>query len=177
MKQYILTTARLGMRTWRDDDLAPFAAMNQDPRVMEFFPRSFTAEESAAGLQGFNAHFEEHGFTYYAADRLDTKQFIGFIGIKWQNYEAEFTPCVDIGWRLSVDAWGHGFATEGARACLEHGFAQHGLKEIYSVAPKLNIRSTHVMQKIGMRKVGEFDHPNIPEGHALRRCEVYLKQA
>ncbi|MEM7372269.1 MAG: GNAT family N-acetyltransferase [Bacteroidota bacterium] len=173
MRIYLLETARLGLRTWLASDLDPFAEMNQDPRVMEFFPRTFTYEESKKGIDTFNQHYEEHGFTYYAVDRLDSSDFIGFIGIKHQTFDSHFTPCIDIGWRLAVDAWGKGFATEGAKACLDHAFRQLNLSEIYSTTPLLNTPSKRVMQKIGMQFAGEFDHPKIPVDSPLNRCCLY----
>ena len=161
------------MRRWHASDLPPFTEMNLDPRVMEFFPQTFRPERTAKGLQQFNEHLDQYGFTYYAADRLDTSDFIGFIGMKWQTYESFFTPCIDIGWRLKVDAWGNGFATEGAKACLNHAFGKLHLEEIVSVAPALNQRSIRVMQKIGMQYVRDFEHPNIPEKSPLRICHLY----
>jgi RimJ/RimL family protein N-acetyltransferase len=177
MPDYILQTVRLGMRIWHQDDLEPFAKMNKDPVVMKYFPRVFTVEESADGLRGFNNHFDDHGFTYYAVDLLTTTRFVGFIGLRVQSFESHFTPCVDIGWRLCVQAWGQGLATEGAKACLEHGFSSLQIDSIYSMAPAVNQRSINVMQKIGMTFVEEFEHPRLKAESPLRRCHLYRSDA
>lgn len=173
MIPYLIQTSRLGLRAWLASDLQPFAEMNQDPRVMEFFPRTFSFEESEKGLQNFNDHLDVHGFTYFAVDRLDKEEFIGFIGMKHQSFDSFFTPCIDIGWRLKVDAWGQGFATEGAKACLEYGFTDMKLDAIYSTTPLLNTPSIRVMEKIGMQFFGEFDHPKIDSSSPLQRCCIY----
>lgn len=173
MREYVLTSERLGFRAWCDDDLGPFAAMNQDPKVMEFFPRLITDAESANGMANFNRHFKDHGFTYYAVDLLTSQEFVGFIGLKKQEFEHPLTPFVDIGWRLCCTAWGQGLATEGARACLNHGFQQLQIGTIYSLASVKNQRSIRVMQKIGMSFVDEFDHPRIDPGHPLQKCHLY----
>jgi RimJ/RimL family protein N-acetyltransferase len=177
MPDYILQTLRLGMRLWRQDDLDPFAKMNQDPLVMKYFPRGFTDEESEEGLRRFNDHFADHRFTYYAVDLLATAEFVGFIGLKVQSFRSHFTPCVDIGWRLCVDAWGQGLATEGAMACLDHGFNSLQIDTIYSMAPAVNQRSINVMQKIGMTFVEEFEHPRLDAESPLRRCHLYRSDA
>lgn len=176
MAEYVLTTSRLGLRTWLESDLAPYAAMNQDAEVMRFFPRTFNLEETRRGLDMYNEHFDQYGFTYYAVDELAEAQFIGFIGIKWQRFENPHTPFVDIGWRLVREAWGRGLATEGAMACMEQGFQEFKLPEIYSTAPALNSPSIHVMKKIGMSFLEPFEHPRIPEGSPLKTCHLYVKK-
>src|SRR5438477_13121058 len=110
-----LTTARLILRPWRDDDLEPYAALNADPRVREFFPNTLTYEESARSVQYINEHFDRHGFGMWAVEVKGLAPFIGFIGLGVPSFNAAFTPCVEAGWRLAFDYWGHGYATEGAR--------------------------------------------------------------
>ncbi|HTR30888.1 MAG TPA: GNAT family N-acetyltransferase [Puia sp.] len=170
---YLLTTARLGMRRWRDSDLDIFAEMNADPEVREFFPGLLTREESAESIARMEACFDRHGYMFYATDELATGMLIGFVGLGRPNFEAFFTPCVEIGWRLRREAWGFGYATEGGTACLRHGFEQLGLERIYAFTAVGNVRSERVMQKIGMKKAGEFEHPKLAEGHWLRRHVVY----
>lgn len=167
---YLIQTERLGLRNWQESDQIPYAEMNQDQAVMRFFPSVKTQAESVEQCHRFDAHFKEHGFTYFAVDRLEGQQFIGFIGMMYQTYDSPFTPCVDIGWRLQRSAWGQGFATEGAKACLSFAFEKAGLTEVYSVAPALNKPSMHVMEKIGMSKKGTFKHPAIGADSPLQTC-------
>jgi RimJ/RimL family protein N-acetyltransferase len=170
---YLLQSSRLGLRPWLDSDLKPFAALNRDPEVRKYFPSVLTEEESNASVERLNNHFRQHGFCFYAVDRLDTRAFIGFIGFQTTTFEASFTPCVEIGWRLSRENWGQGFATEGARACLDYGFQELGFKEVFSFTPHSNIPSQRVMQKIGMQKVGEFPHPMLEADSPLLMHVLY----
>ena len=170
---YIFQTPRLGLRNWRDADLAPMAAINADPRVMEFFPSTQTEAQTLDFIRRMQVEFAEKGFCYFAVDRLDTGEMIGFIGLHVQTFEAAFTPCIDIGWRLSPSAWGLGFATEGARACLHYAFTQLQLKKIVALAPLINQRSIHVMEKLGMHKIGTFSHPVLKANPELEECGLY----
>jgi len=108
-----------------------------------------------------DAHFVENGFTYYATEILDTKEFIGMIGLARQNYTSPFTPAVDIGWRLKREAWGKGYATEGAKRCLDYAFNELDIHEVISICTLRNTKSENVMRKIGMTKIGEFIHPEL----------------
>jgi len=170
---YLLKTARLGMRRWKDSDLEVFVAMNRDPEVMEFFPRIWTAEESAAMVAKAEAFLEQNGYGPYAVDDLASGEFIGYVGLLRPSFDAWFTPCVEIGWRLRREAWGLGYATEAAKECLRFGFDELGLERIYSFTAVPNVRSVRVMEKIGMRFVGEFEHPRVDEGSWLRRHVLY----
>jgi RimJ/RimL family protein N-acetyltransferase len=172
MSTYIFTSERLGFRKFQPADLPIFAAMNASMEVMEFFPNPLTPEESDGLANRINVHLDKHNYTYFAAERLDNQKFIGFLGLALQTYENPYSPFTDIGWRLKKSSWGLGFATEGAKACLKYGFETIGLKEIYSVATLTNVASEKVMQKIGMKKVEEFDHPKM-QGHRLERCILY----
>jgi ribosomal-protein-alanine N-acetyltransferase len=171
----MLETERLLLREWRDEDRAPFARMNADPRVMEFFPAALTAAETDAMLERMRVHFDRHGFGWWAAELKETGAFIGFIGLGVPYFEAHFTPCVEIGWRLATEHWGRGLATEGARAVLRYGFEELGLREIVSFTSTQNVRSRRVMEKLKMTRnpADDFDHPRIPEGHPLRRHVLY----
>lgn len=170
---YLFQSARLGFRNWTDADIAPFASLNADPVAMEFFPKTLSYEETASLAKKFMADFEEHGFCFYAVDRLDTGGFIGFIGLKRTNFQASFTPCVEIGWRLLRSVWGLGFATEGAIRCLKYAFEELALQEVYSFTAVINKRSERIMQKAGMKKIGEFPHPVLTEGHPLQQHVLY----
>lgn len=171
----MIVTDRLELRQWREEDLAPFAAMNADPIVMEHFPAPLSREESDALVARLRAAIEERGFGFWAAARRDTKRFIGFVGLSVPRFDAHFTPCTEIGWRLARDAWGHGFATEAARAACGFGFEELGRDEIVSFTAVDNARSRRVMERIGMTRdlEGDFDHPLVEEGHRLRRHVLY----
>lgn len=170
-----LTTERLILRPWRDSDLAPFAALNADPEVMEHFPTTLSTAETEATVGRLRAHFAEHGFGWWAVEVPGEAPFIGFIGIWVPSFEAHFTPCVEVGWRLAQPFWGHGYATEGARECLRFGFEELGLEEIISMTAIPNVRSQAVMRRLGMTRdpADDFDHPGIPPGHRLRRHVLY----
>jgi RimJ/RimL family protein N-acetyltransferase len=171
----VITTRHLLLRPWRDEDLTAFAAMNADPRVMEFFPSVRTRAETEAQVARIREHFDCHGFGYWAVEVPGVSPFIGFVGLGIPRFEAPFTPCVEIGWRLACEHWGHGYATEGARAALEFGFGKLGLEEIVSFTVPANLRSRRVMDRLGMiRSPAEnFEHPLVPEGHPLRRHVLY----
>ena len=173
MKKYLFQSDRLGFRTWEETDLVSMAALNADPEVMEFFPSTQSLEDTKVFFQRVHTHFEKYGYCWFAVDILATQEFIGFIGIAWNTMEATFTPCAEIGWRLKKSAWGKGYATEGAKRCLRYGFEELQLSEIYSFTATLNERSERVMQKIGMTKVGLFEHPKIEKGHLLRPHVLY----
>ncbi|MCW2753482.1 MAG: hypothetical protein JWQ32_893 [Marmoricola sp.] len=165
-----LRTSRLLLRQWREDDVAPYTAINADRRVMEFFPRPFTPEETRAQVERFSTALAADRPGIFAAERRSDATFIGFIGLAVPQFEAAFTPCVEIGWRLAVEAWGKGLATEGALAVREHAFGALGLDEIVSFTSRLNLRSQAVMRKIGMTHDvdDDFDHPRLEPGDALR---------
>src|SRR6185369_3079349 len=170
-----LRTERLRLRRWREEDRAPFAAMNADPRVMEHFPALLSRDESDALVARIEAHLAQHGFAQWAVEIPGVTPFAGFVGLSIPRFEATFTPCVEIGWRLAADYWGQGFATEGAKAALEFGFKQLGLAEILSFTVPANLRSRRVMEKIGMthNSADDFDHPFLASGHSLSRHVLY----
>jgi len=170
-----LRTDRLHLRCWRPGDRSPFAAMNADPRVMEFFPGLLSREESDRLVARIAHHFEQHGFGLWALEIRGIAPFAGFIGLSVPRFVAHFTPCVEIGWRVAAEHWGHGYATEGARAVLRFGFDTLDLPEIVSFTVTGNHRSRRVMERIGMVRdpADDFDHPSLPDGHPLRRHVLY----
>ena len=170
-----LTTDRLLLRPWRDADVDPFAALNADPAVMEHFPAVMTRAETEAGVARVRQVFAERGFGWWAVEVPGVAPFIGFVGLWVPSFEAPFTPCVEVGWRLAKDYWGQGYATEGAREALRFGFEDLGLKEIVSFTATTNLPSQAVMQRLGMthNPADDFDHPKLPEGHPLRRHVLY----
>ena len=171
----MIETQRLLLRGWRDDDLKPFAEMNADARVMRYFPATLTEEETRSGMHRMIASLEQHGFCFWAAEIKESHEFAGFIGLSVPSFEAHFTPCVEIGWRLRAEFWNRGLATEGARAALRWGFSSRELHEIVSFTASGNLASRRVMEKIGMRRNPEddFDYPSLPEGHPLLRHVLY----
>jgi RimJ/RimL family protein N-acetyltransferase len=168
-------TDRLVLRAWRDADLAPFAALNTDPRVMEFFASAPSRTESDAMVERIRRHFAGHGFGLWAVEAPGVADFIGFVGLVHVPFSAPFTPAVEVGWRLAAEHWGRGYATEAAGRALAAGFEQLQLDEIVSMTVPANQRSRGVMEKIGMRcsPADDFDHPGLPEGHRLHRHVLY----
>ncbi len=170
-----LETDRLRLRQWRAEDREPFARMNDDAEVMEFFPARLTREESNALVDRLEAHIAEHGFAPWAAELRGEAVFIGYVGLAVPQFEAHFTPCVEIGWRLARSYWGRGLATEGARAAAGYAFEELGLDGLVSFTAPGNARSRRVMEKLGMTHDAreDFEHPGLPEGHSLRRHVLY----
>lgn len=142
---------------------------------MEFFQSPLTRAESDAFVDRIETHFDRHGFGFCAAELRDTGAFAGLIGLAVPAFDAPFTPCVEIGWRLSPAIWGLGLATEGARAALRYAFDELALTEVVAYTVPANVRSRRVMEKLGMthNPTDDFDHPRIPEGHPLRRHVLY----
>ncbi|HET7474170.1 MAG TPA: GNAT family N-acetyltransferase [Candidatus Limnocylindrales bacterium] len=168
-------TERLLLREWLESDREPYATLNADPDVMRFMSRSLDRAESDAMIDRIGRHWDTDGHGLWAIERLRDGSFIGFVGLTSPNFEAPFTPAVEIGWRLARSAWGHGYATEGARAALAWGFEQLGLDEIVSFTTPANVRSRAVMARLGMTHdpADDFDHPNLPVGHPIRRQVLY----
>ena len=171
---YLFTSARLGFRRWQPADLQPMAALNTDPEVMRYFPALQSEAETAAFISRMDSLMDEKGYCYYAVDNLDNGAFIGFTGFATKSFPANFTPCIDIGWRLARAAWGRGFATEAAKACLHYGWDVLGLTTIYAIAPEVNTPSIRIMEKIGMQHTVRFLHPQLAGNDYLQPCVAYL---
>ena len=170
-----IETDRLILREWLPEDLAPFIALNKDPRVMECMPKLLTEAESTELANKIRTRFEKQGFGLFACVIKDTGEFIGYVGLNMPEFEAHFTPCVEIGWRLAYHAWGKGYASEAARAVLQVGFEKFVLDEIVAFTVPTNIRSRRVMEKIGMVHdlKGDFRHPKLPLDHPLSLHVLY----
>lgn len=149
--------------------------MNADPRVMEFLPKALDRAESDAMAGRIIEGLERDGFGLWAVEVPGVVDFIGYVGLNVPKFEAHFTPCVEIGWRLAYEHWGRGYATEAARAALEFAFARLRLNEVVSFTVPANLRSMRVMQRLGMKRnpTEDFDHPKLPEGDRLRRHVLY----
>lgn len=170
-----LETERLILRGWEERDIAPFAAMNADARVMEYFPSVLTFEESRATFDRLSAGVIEHGFHFQPIEERASGSFAGFVGIAPVPANLPFAPAVEIGWRLPVACWGKGYATEAATAWLAHGFNILDLVEIVSFAVEANHRSRAVMTRIGMTQDtgGSFPHPALAADHPLSLHALY----
>ena len=170
-----IDTARLRLRRWRDEDAEPWAALNADPTVMAHFPAPLSRQESDAAIARMRSHIDERGFGSWVIEVPGIAPFIGVVGLNVPSFEAPFTPCVEIAYRMARAHWGQGYATEAARAARDFGFDDLGLDEIVAFTVPDNRRSRAVMERIGMRhaEVDDFDHPRLPDGHPLRRHVLY----
>ena len=167
-----IVTNAFRLRRLRKTDTDAFIAMNADLNVMEFFPRLWSPEESKAALARIEQAFDERGFGIYAIEVSGT--FGGIVGLSIPTFNAPFTPCVEILWRLTPASWGKGHATAAAAAVLQTAFQTLSLEEVVSFASRNNVKSIRVMQKIGMRldPHGDFDHPDV-EDPTLRPHVLY----
>jgi RimJ/RimL family protein N-acetyltransferase len=171
----VAATDRLILRHWQNSDRQPFSELNSDPRVMEFMPGPLSREQSDLLADRIDAHFKDHGFGLCAAVLRRDQSFIGFIGLAVPAFSAPFTPCVEIGWRIAFEHWGTGLATEGAREMVRYAFEVLNLEELVSFTAPANVRSRRVMEKLGMMRdpADDFEHPNLPANHPLRRHVLY----
>jgi RimJ/RimL family protein N-acetyltransferase len=152
------------LRQWSAADREAFADMNADPDVMAHYPRTLTRDESDRVLDRLTAHVDRHGFGMWAAERRSDGRLLGFVGLQHVPFEAHFTPAVEIGWRLRKDAWGNGYATEAARACVAYAFGELGLDELLAMARPGNLPSLRVMDRLGMRRDPRDDFRHPPPG-------------
>jgi 3-dehydroquinate dehydratase/shikimate dehydrogenase len=171
----MMETARLHLRQWREKDMIPFASLNADPRVMEFYPALLKKEESDAMVQRLYKSITENGWGLWAVEKKDDRDFIGYVGLSRPSFDAHFTPCVEVGWRLKYEVWGRGFAPEAGRECLRFGFQELILPEIVSFTAKINTRSIRVMEKLGMEHSEEddFEHPKVDKSSPLLHHVLY----
>jgi len=174
---YTIETPRIGLRNWKNSDTPPFIEMNMDSQVMEFFPSALSKEETMAMIEKIKKFIADNNFGLWAVEIKHTKEFIGFVGLSMPRFQSDFTPCVEIGWRLAHKHWGYGYASEAAAACLDYGFNHLKLDEIISFTSALNTRSVSVMEKIGMEYIKDFEHPLIEDGNRLKRHVLYAKKA
>ncbi len=167
-----IETDRLVLRDWNQEDLPLFVKMNKDSRVMRYFPTILTVKEAESFISRILSEFDRNGWGLYAVELKSTGQFIGYVGLHEIGFDVDFAPGVEIGWRLDADYHNQGLATEAAKAVLKLARSK-GIKRLYSFTAKKNAPSERVMQKIGMTKVGEFEHPNLPESSPLRTHVLY----
>ena len=172
-KEYLFQSERLGFRNWIDSDTPKMIDISSNADVMEFFPAIATKIQTVEFIDRMKLMCIEKGYCYFSVDQLKDESFIGFIGLCYQTYESQFTPSVDIGWRLNKKYWHNGLATEGAKKCLNYGFNVIELKNIISTSPIINTKSIRVMEKIGMAKLTEFKHPRLKSNKRLEDCICY----
>jgi len=188
---YLFTSTRLGFRNWRASDLDDFQQINGDPEVMRHFPQTLDRDQTAAMIHRLDDHYQRHGYTYYAVESLATLpighdsqpipwaagSFLGFVGLCYQEFPVDFSPCVDIGWRLRPEVWRMGLATEGATRCLQQAFDALGLTQVYAIALSSNVASIQVMKRIGMQFHSQFNHPALASMPKLGACVAYQIRA
>jgi len=176
---FALESERLVLRSWRAQDRAPFAALNSDPAVMEFFPAPLSTAESDALAGRFEAELAERGFCPWAVEERESRAFIGFVGLHDVPPYLAFSPAIEVGWRLARSFWGRGYATEAALASLRFGFETLGIDEIVSMTSVVNLRSRRVMERLGMSRdpADDFEHLGVPEHHELRPHVLYRLSA
>ncbi|KZE63846.1 GNAT family acetyltransferase [Fictibacillus phosphorivorans] len=168
-----LETSRLQLRDWKEADLEPFRRLNADEDVMKYFPKTLSTEETNVFYKSILSEFIECGFGLYAVEVKENKEFIGFIGFHRATFDSDFTPCIEIGWRLKKEAWGKGYATEGATACLQYGFNELGFSDVYSFTADVNKPSKNVMIKIGMNFIKTFNHPKVKKDSHLNKHVLF----
>ncbi|HKA92653.1 MAG TPA: GNAT family N-acetyltransferase [Acidimicrobiia bacterium] len=170
-----LRTPRLLLRRWRREDREPFAMLNADAVVMEHFPAPLSRDESDDLADRIEGGLEERGWGLWAVEAPGKAAFVGFVGLNPATFPAPFTPAVEVGWRLAREHWGHGFATEDARAAIDFGFDTLALDEIVSFTVPANTRSRRVMDRLGMHHdpADDFDNPIVPPGDPLRLHVLY----
>ncbi|NND67056.1 MAG: GNAT family N-acetyltransferase [Halioglobus sp.] len=169
-----MNTARLQLRQWREDDLPHFAAINADPEVMRYFPAPLSREESDHMATRCRELKATRGWGLWAVEELDTRRFIGFVGLHEPSHDLPFAPCVEIGWRLAREFWGRGYATEAARRVLRYAFERLALDEIVSFTSVINLPSRAVMERLGLRNThNNFAHPALPLDDRLSEHVLY----
>ena len=170
-----ITTQRLLLRSWRESDIEPFFRLNTDPEVVEYLPSPISETESQQFAARIQDHFAEHGYGLYALENREDGSFLGYTGLNWTSFESHFTPALEVGWRLARDAWGQGYATEAARACVDHAFRETPIPEIVSFTVPANRRSIAVMERLQLTRKPEDDfvHPRLGKDHPLGAHVLY----
>lgn len=170
----ILETDRLILRDLQESDLQALIALNQDPEVMQYFPKPYSQAESLRLYQGIQDEVKAYGYSLWAVEEKSSQEFIGLVGLHHSDLRIfAGKEAVEIGWRLRKEFWNRGYATEAAQACLDFAFQQAGLSEVYSFTSLLNQPSQKVMQKLGMEFVKEFDNEKVPADSSLYRHVLY----
>lgn len=167
-----IETERLILRSWKIEDLSLFVAMNKDKQVMRYFPATLSETETVAFYNRIQDEFNIKGWGLYAVEIKSNREFIGYVGLHQIGFNADFAPGIEIGWRLAADYHNQGYATEAAKAVMILA-KKLGIKRLHSFTAKINAPSERVMQKIGMVKTGEFNHPKLSEDSPLLTHVLY----
>jgi RimJ/RimL family protein N-acetyltransferase len=175
MGQATKAQEHLILRQWRDSDLEPFAAMNADTEVMRYFPVTMNRTESEAAMDRYRRAIDERGWGLWAVEVEGV--FAGLTGLNIPSFTAHFTPCTEVGWRFRREFWGCGLAFKAASEALVFGFGSLKLPEIVSFTAEINLRSRKLMEKLGFKQDGDFEHPSLPDGHVLRKHVLYRKRS
>lgn len=172
----MIETERLILAEWRDAHRYAIAAINADPEVMRFFVAPMTRAESDAQVDRQIAAQAEHGFCFWAVERKADGVLLGLAGLKPGAPDTPIAGDIEIGWRLGRHGWGHGFASEAARAALAHGFADPAVRRIAAITTTDNWKSRAVMERIGMAYAPglDFDHPAVPADSPVLRHVTYF---
>lgn len=168
-----IETERLILRSWRMTDRGVFAEINSNNKVMRYFPKPLSIDESNGFVDRINSEFEETGFGLYAVEIKETGEFIGYVGFHRFAFDVPFSPGWEIGWRISDKFWNKGYATEAAMACIKYAQEKKLCNRLYSFTAVPNIASENVMKRIGMSFEGLFMHPALAEGHWLKEHKLY----
>lgn len=169
-----IETERLVLREWKELDLEPFSSMNADPEVMRYFPAVLSKQESDDFAKEIQKRIDDQGYGLWAVELKSSSEFIGFVGLNSPKVNLPFNPCVEIGWRLTKAAWGNGYATEAAKACLAFAFDTLSLNEVLSFTSILNKPSVSVMKRLGMHNTkNNFQHPSVPDGNPLKEHVLF----
>ncbi|MGG8496841.1 GNAT family N-acetyltransferase [Tenacibaculum sp. TC6] len=173
MQKYLFTSDRLGFRNWQSSDLENLYLLNANKKVMRYFPSTQTKEDCEAFIQRMQLQYKKNRYCYFAVELKETEEFIGFIGLSEQTYAVDFNPSTDIGWRILPEHWKKGYAVEGAKQCLTYAFNTLSLKQIVAIAPVINKPSIAVMEKLGMLKIKDFEHPLLQKFPEILKCSLY----
>lgn len=170
-----IETARLRLRPWRASDRDAWAAMSADPRVMEFFPRTSDRAEAFEQVDRFATRLGEDGYGFWAVEIANGAPFAGMLALVDVPADLPFAPALEVGWRFAPEAWGYGYATEGARALLDFAFTALRRDEVVAMTAAINVRSRGVMERLGMSRdpADDFDHPRVPPESPIRRHVLY----
>lgn len=171
----LIETKRLILRSWATKDAKAYFEINQDPKVTEFLLGPMTMSQVQDFIKAENAHQKHYGFSLFATELKATHELLGFVGFKYIDFSSNFTPTVEIGWRMGSQYWNQGYAIEGAIAALYYGFKACRLKKIVSFTVPANARSLKLMEKLGLKRVknGDFSHPKLPQNHPLSKHVLY----
>lgn len=171
--KFHFTSERLGFRSWKASDLEFLNRLNSDAEVMKYFPSTLSQVDNSSFIHRMQRMFKDKGYCYWPVEELQSQSLIGFIGLSFQDYTAHFNPSIDIGWRINTNFQGKGYATEGAKKVLDYAKNELRLIKVVSVAPIFNKPSIRIMEKIGMLKEYNFNHPKLSEHIELRECSLY----